>query len=88
MSHDTHSFCVFQDTQGGTTVQQTTDLLNEYGPSSARLILRTDSDHLAQVIRHAMSEGGAKLYIQIKSATGDGGDPLDNAHVCPPNQGC
>lgn len=83
----THAFAIFQDTQGGTTVQQTADLLQEYGPSTARLILLTDSDHLAQVIHHA-EETGVKFYIQVKAQHGDGGDPNDSSHPCPGSPGC
>lgn len=86
MSHQTHSFCVFQDSQGGDTVEKTADLLAEYGPT-ARIILHTDSEHLVQVIRHAQ-ETGVGFYIQVKAAHGDGGDPNNNSHPCPPSPGC
>jgi hypothetical protein len=57
----------------GATVQQVlTDLL-EYGSEGTRIKILKD---------------GAEHYIQVVSSTGEGGDPLNDSHVCPGSPGC
>ena len=85
--HKPVAFCVFQDTQGGTTVQTVAEELMEYGPAKARLLLLTDDPSLTQAIRTAQARG-AKFFIQVKSEKGEGGDPLNNSRPCPGSVGC
>jgi hypothetical protein len=71
--HKLRALCVFQDTQGGNTVQTVAKELEEYGPAVARIILLTD---------------GKGYFLQVKAETGDGGGPLNESHPCPGSPGC
>ena len=57
----------------GVTVQRVADDLAEYDASTARILILKD---------------GNDYYLQVKSATGDGGDPLNDSHPCPGSPGC
>jgi hypothetical protein len=46
---------------------------DEYAGPDARLILMKQ---------------GAKYYVCVKGADGDGGDPLNDSHPCPGSPGC
>lgn len=71
--HHLRALCVFQDTQGGKTVQTVARELMEYGPTTARILILTD---------------GKGYFLQVKAAEGEGGDPNDSSHPCPGSPGC